>query len=169
MTVANTAKTPTHHGGHLGLAGLLCMLAVTSCAALVQNNGSGTMGWLPGWGQVQQRQKATLPAQVVTVNSPAATFIVRFKNEPEVDEICKMFRRDGDGARAKFSTWRAGYPQLAGLTLASASYSGEMILALPSNDPARRSPVEVLAKIKTMNNLAYAELDEIAHPSAKEN
>jgi len=157
-------KSDEHRGGQLGLLALLCMLAMTSCATFVQQGQSGGMSWLPGWGQVTHQQ--TLPAQGTTVDAPAATFIVRFNNEPDLDEICKNFRRDRAGSRAKFSTWSASHPELNGLVLASASYSGEIVLALPQNDPHNRTPQQVLSAIKGMSNLAYADVDAIAHPGA---
>ncbi len=156
-------KSDEHRGGQLGLLALICMLAMTSCATFAQQGQSGGMSWLPGWGQVAQQ---TLPAQTTTVEQPAATFIVRFKNEPRLDEICKNFRRDRAGSRAKFTSWSASHPELNGLVLASASYSGEIVLALPQNDPHNRTPQQVLSAIKGMDNLAYADVDAIAHPGA---
>ena len=54
------------------------------------------------------------------------------------------------------------HPQLQGLQLVRASYSGELILALPQDDPARRSVSDVIAALETMDNLAYAEVDSVA-------
>jgi len=145
------------------------MLAVTSCVAVAQQGSSGYTSWLPAWGQLAQaRQQTEIPAQVTTINKPVATFIVRFDNEPVLNEIGKTFRRDGAGARAKFATWCEDYPDLQDLALVRASYSGELILALPQNDPKNRSPRDVLNALQGMDNLAYAEIDEIAHPGAED-
>ncbi len=149
-----------------GVSALLAIFVIGGCASLVGGGPSGAMGWLPGWAQVSQVQKAEIPAQARTVEHPAATFIVRFDADPVITDICRTFRRDGTGARAKFTRWSTKYPELAGLTLYRASYSGELLLALPHNDPNNRTPKQVLTALQSMDNLAYAELDEIAHPGA---
>lgn len=158
-------KSDEHRGGQLGLIALVSMLAMTSCATFAQQNQSVGASWLPGWAQVA-RQKQTLPAQGTTVEQPQATFILRFNNEPVLDEICKNFRRDRAGSRAKFLVWSANHPELDGLVLASASYSGEIVLALPQNDFQNRTPQQVLSAIKGMDNLAYADIDAIAQTGA---
>lgn len=109
-----------------------------------------------------------MPAHATTVERPRATFIVRFSDEPILEDVCKTFRRDGVTARKKFNDWAASRPQMSGLSLQSASYSGEILVALPQNDPQGRTPNQVLAALQTMENLEYAEVDSIAHPSAGE-
>lgn len=157
------ARTRPHYGGQMGLAALCCMLAMTSCATYAQQGQSGAASWLPGWAQVTKYQnKQVVTAQASTVEQPAATFVVRFDANPQITEVCKNFRRDTPAARAKFATWSKAHPELKGLVLARASYSGELVLALPKNDPDRRSPQQVLKDLKAMDNIVYADIDAIA-------
>jgi len=166
-THAQSQADEADYSWPLGIFTLLAVLALSSCVGF-GGSGSPAMGWLPGWSQVAVAQKTEIPAQARTVAHPAATFIVRFDTDPVITDICRTFRRDGAGARAKFTRWSTKYPELAGLTLYRASYSGELLLALPHNDPNRRTPKQVLTALQTMDNLAYAELDEIAHPGVGE-
>lgn len=149
---------------YFGLAILLGALALTGCVNYSHNASPGFVNWLPAWGSFGQRQVGIVTAQTASTAKPAATFIVRFNNEPVLTDIGKTFRRDGAGAQAKFATWQANHPSVQGLVLVRASYSGELLLGLPKNDPLNRTPRQVLAALRTMDNLAYAETDEIAHP-----
>ncbi|MCF6329015.1 MAG: hypothetical protein L3J02_04365, partial [Henriciella sp.] len=101
-------KSDEHRGGQLGLIALVSMLTMTSCATFAQQSQSGGLSGLPGWAQVTGQQQQTLPAQAATVEQPAATFIVRFNNEPGLDEVYKNFRRNPAASRAKFSVWSSG-------------------------------------------------------------
>lgn len=155
--------TQGNYGRQLGLTSVLAVLALSSCAAWMNGSYNDTSSnWLPGWSQVKKSQNAILVKQASVPQAPAATFIVRFKNEPMIDEICKNYRRDTHAAEAKFAAWSAKYPALQGLTLSRASYSGEIILALPKNDPNSRTPSQVLKALKGLDNLAYAEIDAVA-------
>lgn len=149
-----------HYGGHMGLSALLCMLSLTGCMAFSQT--ADSLSFFPQWttGQIEAAQM--VKAQTVPVAAPAATFIVRFNDEPELDQVCRNFRRDEAGTRATYTQWASSYPQLKGLSLVRASYSGELILALPQADPAGRSASDVIAALETIDNLAYAEVDSIA-------
>ncbi len=149
-----------HYGGHMGLAALLCMLSLTGCMAFTQQ--ANSLGFFPQWttGQIEAAQ--LVQAQAAPVRDPAATFIVRFNNEPELDQVCRNFRRDEAGTRSTFQDWASDYRQLEGLQLVRASYSGELILALPKGDPAGRSVSDVIAALETIDSLAYAEVDSIA-------
>ncbi|MEL7111947.1 MAG: hypothetical protein AAFZ74_15040 [Pseudomonadota bacterium] len=160
-----TSQATPHYGGQIGFAALLCMLTVTGCVTF-SDQGSG-VGFLPGWAQQTRQVTPVLPAEAIRVSEPAATFIVRFKNEPELEQMARNFRRDESGTRTAFLDWAAAHKQLDGLQLVRASYSGELILALPMDDPAGRSPRDVIASLETIDNLAYAEIDEMASTSTR--
>lgn len=149
-----------HYGGHMGLSALICMLSLTGCMAFSQT--ADSLPFFPQWttGQIEAAQ--VVKAQTTPVSAPAATFIVRFKNEPELEQVYRNFRRDEAGTRAAYNQWATAHPQLRGLQLVRASYSGELILALPKNDPAGRSVSDVIAALETIDSLAYAEVDSIA-------
>ena len=152
-----------------GLLVSLSLFTATGCMALPPSGTQGSASWLPRWFQTAEAQDTSRPVQAVTTEQrPAATFIVRFNDEPVLAEIGKTYRRDGDGARAKFERWCTEHAELDGLTLVRASYSGELVIGLPHDDPLNRTPADVLAALNAMDNLAYAELDAIAHPGAKE-
>lgn len=151
-----------HYGGHIGLVALLCMLGVTGCMAFAENSGTAT--FFPGWAQTTSYSE---PEVATLISAPAATFIVRFESEPDLQFVSRNFRRDEAATREVFGKWAAKYPPLEGLELLRASYSGELILALPVNDPAGRSPKDVIAALETMSNLAYAEIDSMATASER--
>lgn len=165
MDMAVRKETP-HLGGQFGLIGLLSMLCVTGCVTFSEPNYS--YGFLPQWLQFRIDQPAVSVRQAAPVSAPAATFIARFNDEPELETICKNFRRDEAAARDAFTAWAASYDQLNGLQLVRASYSGELILGLPKNDPAGRSPRDVIAAVETIKNLDYIEIDSIARASEGE-
>lgn len=166
MSTRTDRKGQTHLGGQFGLLALLCMLVATGCVALMDSDSTRT-NWLPGWANVAKAQNGEIPAQgqTVTEAQDAATFIVRFDDEPVLDEVGKSFRRDEAGARAKFESWREGRAALEGLTLKRASFSGELILGLPIDSD--RSAKDVLKAMRAMDNLAYAEMDAMASTGAK--
>ncbi len=151
-----------HYGGQMGLMALLCMLGVTGCMAFVDNSGSTSI--LPGWAQAASYSE---PVDATLISAPAATFIVRFHDDPDLQYVSRNFRRDEAATRDVFRKWAAQYPELKGLNLVRASYSGELILSLPANDPAGRSPKDVIAALETMSNLAYAEIDSMATASER--
>jgi hypothetical protein len=149
--------------GRKTLAVLTCAFAVTGCMAL--GDGTGSLGFMPAWSQPAVSQPAITVAQANLVNAHAATFIVRFKNEPELEQVCRNFRRDEAGTRAAYKAWAAQHAPLRGLELVRASYSGELILGLPADDQSGRSARDVIAALETLDNLAYAEIDSMASTS----
>lgn len=158
-----TTEVPSHYGGQLGLLVLASMLALTGCMAFADQSGSA--GFLPGWAKGTATSGSIVLADSSAAQAPAATFIVRFKNEPALDPVYRNFRRDEAGTRSAFKAWAASHDQLTGLVLVRASYSGELILGLPKNDPHGRSAREVIAALQTIDSLAYAEIDSIATTS----
>lgn len=157
--MATSNETP-HYGGQIGMVALVCMLFATGCVTFTDNTGSLT--FMPTFAQNSTERPTLVTAQTVPVSAPAATFIVKFNDVPELTPVYRNFRRDEAGTRAIYRDWAAQYRALEGLQLVRASYSGELILALPKNDPAGRSPRDVIAALETMDNLAYAEVDSIA-------
>lgn len=152
-----------HYGGQIGLLVLASMLTLTGCMAFADQSGSA--GFLPGWSKGTSDANAIVLADASYTQAPAATFIVRFKNEPALDPVYRNFRRDEAGTRSTFKAWATAHDQLDGLFLVGASYSGELILGLPKNDPQGRSARDVIASLQTIDNLAYAEIDSIATTS----
>ncbi|MEM7327862.1 MAG: hypothetical protein AAF437_03920 [Pseudomonadota bacterium] len=143
---------------------LACAFTATGCVAFSDNpNG---LGFLPAWSQPASAQQSVAVGQAGLISAAAATFIVRFKNEPALDQVCRNFRRDEAGTRQAYESWAAQHEQLSGLKLVRASYSGELILALPANDPAGRSARDVIAALESIPNLAYAEIDSMASASS---
>lgn len=159
-------KQTPHLGGQFGLVGLMSMLCVTGCVTFSEPNSS--YGFLPQWLQFRLDQPVISARQAAPVSEPAATFIARFNDEPELEQICRNFRRNETAARDAFSNWAKAYHQLDGLQLVRASYSGELILGLPKNDPAGRSPRDVIAAVQTIQSLDYIEIDSIARASERE-
>ena len=157
-------STRPHRGGQIGLVALIAMLLATGCVAWTEGTSEGGLSFLPAWAQQDDdvQTPTAIPAEAQTISGPAASFIVRFENEPVLSEIGKSFRRDSAAARTKFATWAEDHPEVQGLKLSRASYSGELILVLPSDDPQGRSPKDVLKALRAMENLAYAELDVMA-------
>ncbi len=160
--MAVSKETP-HYGGQIGLVALLCMLCATGCVAFTDS--SGSLGFLPSWSQNSVERPAVVTSQAIPVSAPAATFIVRFNDEPELNTVYRNFRRDEAATRIAYKNWASKYRQLEGLMLIRASYSGELVLGLPQNDPIGRSPRDVIASLETMDNVAYVEIDSIARAS----
>lgn len=153
-----------HYGGWLGILTLVTMLAVSGCMAFAQSGGTN---WGPAWGPLAQSQPLVVQNPAVSTAQPAATFIVRVKDDPVITSICRSYRRDEDSAQAQFKSWQASHPETHGLTLEGASYSGEIILGLPAADRYNRTSRDVLAALRNMDSVAYAEIDEEAHPSGE--
>lgn len=149
-----------HYGGQIGLIALLSMLTVTGCVAFTNQNGA--FGFLPALPQASFQQPQMSVSQAHLVSAHEATFIVRFNDEPELQQVCRNFRRDEAGTRQAYRDWASNHPQLKDLFLVRASYSGELILALPANDPAGRNARDVIAALQSMDNIAYAEIDSMA-------
>ena len=96
-----------------------------------------------------------------TADAGQFALIVKFRDEPMLEEIGKTFRKDPDGMRQKFRDWAAGKPALSGLTLERASYSGELVLT----GTGSKSMKDAIAAIEAMDNVAYVEPDYSAKPS----
>lgn len=156
-------RKQSHYGGHLGLLALLSVLVAAGCVTVMEERGVQS-NWIPGWANLAKQQGTVIPAQATTIEDAdtVATFIVRFDDEPVLDAIGKSFRRDEAGARAAFADWQAEHPEVQGLILQRASYSGELILGLSRNDAQGRSAKDVLKALQAMDNNAYAELDGTA-------
>jgi hypothetical protein len=156
-------RSRAHYGGHLGLLALLSVLVAAGCVTVMEERGVQS-NWIPGWANLAKQQGAVFPAQAKTIENvdTVATFIVRFDSEPVLDEVGKSFRRDEAGARAVFADWQAKHPEVQGLILQRASYSGELILGLRRDDTQGRSAKDVLKALQAMDNNAYAELDGTA-------
>lgn len=92
---------------------------------------------------------------------PRYTLIVRFDDEPVLDELARSFRKDPDAARTQFTRWSADKPALKGLFLERASYSGELVLT----NSGPRSRDQAIADIQAMDNIAYVEPDYSAEAS----
>ena len=107
----------------------------------------------------------TEAVQTQSASADAAQYaiIVKFRDEPVIDEIGKTFRKDPDSVRARFSAWASDKPALRGLTLERASYSGELVLT-GSGSPTMD---EAISAIEAMDNVAYVEPDYSAQPSKK--
>lgn len=163
MTEQVNRRAKAHYGGHLGLLALLSVLVAAGCVTVMEERGVQS-NWIPGWANLAKQQGTVIPAQATTIEDAdtVATFIVRFDDEPVLSEIGKSFRRDEAGAREAFAKWQADHPDAQGLILKRASYSGELILALPRNDAAGRSAKDVIKALQAMENNAYAELDATA-------
>lgn len=156
-----------------GLIAVLC--AAFFVAGLVSGPATATpqlrqiqQSWMPDWSAWQQRFQR-LQSQAVKGTSepakPSVTFIVRLKGETEIDQACKMFGKDADGARALFKTWASRHRGLQGLTLERASYSGDIVVGLPENDPYDRSARDVLSAFQALDSIVYAEVDAYANPT----
>ncbi|MEM9179248.1 MAG: hypothetical protein AAGA89_06030 [Pseudomonadota bacterium] len=160
------SETPLnlYRRGRKSLVALICMFAVTGCVTFTDSNGS--LGFMPAWSQPVTAQQSVAISQSGLITASAATFIVKFRNEPVLEQVCRNFRRDEAGTRKAFQAWAAQHPQLKGLQLVRASYSGDIILALPANDPEGRTARDVIAALESLPNVAYAEIDSMASASA---
>ena len=157
----------SHEGQYIRFASALCLIGIASCDTFGGSAPEQSASWIPDW--VLEQPEATpmlVPAQAETKREPAATFIVRFKDAPALDPVYKTFRRDRANAEATYNAWAEDKPALTGLYLSGASYAGELILALPQDDPLGRSAQDVLDALSEMDNLSYAEIDSTAYPSA---
>ncbi|MEM8616192.1 MAG: hypothetical protein AAGF20_04580, partial [Pseudomonadota bacterium] len=127
------SETQPHRGGQLGLIGLVTLLCATSCVAFYEKGPKQPLSLLPQWAQQTGGTAPRLqPAEGQTQSRATAQtqhFIVRFDNEPLLDEVGKTFRRDEAAAREAYQAWRADHPDLSSLNLVRASFSGELILS----------------------------------------
>ena len=92
---------------------------------------------------------------------------MRLKGRPEIDTICRNYKRDRDTAQAAFDDLAADIPALKDFKLVGASYSGEISLAytLPAGVDATRGRIEeIRSRILSIEGVAYADPDFVAHP-----
>ena len=157
-------------GSQIGIAAVgVSLCAACGVAWLSSDDSSSTSAsFAPAQNQTASSansERAADSAETFTVQSaPVAAqyaIIVKFKGEPEIEEIGKTFRKDPEGTRARFQAWAAGKPALRGLSLERASYSGELVLT-GSGSPGMK---EAIAAIEAMDNVAYVEPDYSARPS----
>lgn len=159
---------PAIMASSMWFAYLLASAPLTSSESF-SNRAPNVFGPKPG--QVQATQVALnsgdyIPVQGGDALQIQASFIVRFEGEPEVTTIARNFRKDPAAAQVRFAQWARQHAALRGLILTSASYSGDLILSLPANDPLNRRPRDVLSALRAMESCAYAELDSVAYPSS---
>lgn len=156
-------------GAHLALGVWFSATTLGGCAAFAQSDPAAqSTGWNPGLAQIRLKMMDTPAPELVTVESvaaPVTSFIVRLRGEPDFDKIAKSFRRDRASAEATFKAWCDRHPGLEALVLVGASYSGELIIGLPTNDRLRRTPSDIIERFEAFDNLAYIEVDTMAHPS----
>ena len=153
----------------LAIAVWLSATAVGASAAHGQSHpATQWTGWNPGLAQIRLKLLDAPAPELVTVESasaPVTSFIVRLRGEPDFDKVAKSFRRDKAGAMATFQAWCSRHKGLEGLVLVGASYSGELIIGLPTNDRFNRRPSDIIERFEAFDNLVYIEVDSMAHPS----
>ena len=99
--------------------------------------------------------------------SAEVTFIVRLKGHPEIDTICRNYKRNPDMALASYQDLTAKFPVLRDFRLVGASYSGEINLAYqlpPGIEPTRGRIEDIRQLILSIDGVAYADPDFVAHP-----
>ncbi|MEH6489725.1 hypothetical protein [Hyphomonas oceanitis] len=112
------------------------------------------------------------PPAVITAQAKGAevTFIVRIKGAPEIDSIARLYKKDPAAAQQTYADYVGRTPQLADFALVGASYSGEIKLAYqmpPGTEPTRAAISDVQKKIMSVDGVAYADPDYVAHPGEK--
>ncbi|MEM6666051.1 MAG: hypothetical protein AAF638_06565, partial [Pseudomonadota bacterium] len=107
------------------------------------------------------------PAQAETYKPVEATFIVKFKPDPAIDDVIAGWRMDREAAKAGFEAWASGDPVFGDMTLEGCSYSGELLLArrveAPTSSP-RQLVSALTSDIRGHSAVAYADPDFTAHP-----
>lgn len=157
-----------HHGGLIGLAGLL--LAIAGCGWLATTEPGQQRLWMPLQVSHLPGDDKALPAQAATGGE--ASFIVRIKGEEAVDALIKTWRRDRDAAKAAYETWAQGRGIFGELELTGCSYSGELILTrrFAEDEVMTRSRVsDMLENLRAKETVAYADPDFTAFPGNREN
>ena len=100
-----------------------------------------------------------LPIQADDSVVRQARFIVKFRQQAALVGLGRTFRQDPAAARRHYRAWAEDYKALRGLILVGASYSGELILALPPDDPFGRRPDDILSEVGRIPSLIYIERD----------
>jgi hypothetical protein len=119
---------------------------------------------------VPDRQIVTRPPVAPPITRvpalPPLEFIVKI-DDPVAAEIARLWRSDPEGARAAFTRFAADKPDLAGLRLSGANFSGELLIA----QDAPRSPLErsaastrTLERLRGLKGVAYADANASAQP-----
>lgn len=88
-------------------------------------------------------------------------FIVRFKNQRDLQAGIGKYFSDEDAARSAFERWRADHPAFAEFELAGATYSGEAVLVF-TGDMAGERPVvirQIARRLSALETVAYADPD----------
>lgn len=117
--------------------------------------------------QIVDESPLVVPAQAKTLRPMQATFIVKFKPDPAIDDVIANWRRDREGALAQFASWAEGDPVFGDMTLEGCSYSGELLLSRKIEAPLSgpQSLVSALTNdIRSHGAVAYADPDFTAHP-----
>ena len=185
--------SPVHLGGPLGLAGVTLLASAVGLVVVANDSrdsrqsGAGQKQTAeqtatdsrPPAGSVGVEQLRPAPAAGDAHALPAAatkdsssvgadvTFIVRLKGRPEIDTICRNYKRDRAAAEAAFADLAAEIPTLRDFRLVGASYSGEINLTYrlpPGVEPTRGQIEDIRKRILSIDGVAYADPDFVAHP-----
>ena len=121
----------------------------------------------------------TIPAQADGTLRPGdrsaadTVFIVKFADKTVETEVARIFRKDPDGARARFATWTKANGW-TGFELVGASYSGEVMLRLADDAPdelSRRfrttSARDMADQMAARDGVVYCDPDYTAGPGEK--
>ncbi len=155
-----------HHGGVVGLAGLMATLA--GCSWLATTEPGQDRLWIPLQLSQMENPDTVMPAQAATGGE--ASFIVKIKGHPPVDDLIRTWRRDQAAARLAFEEWSQDRGILSELDLTDCSYSGELILTrrFAEDEVMTRASVSaVLEKIRSADSVAYADPDFTAYPGTE--
>lgn len=107
------------------------------------------------------------PVQAETLSPIKATFIVKFKPDPAIDDVIAGWRNDREAAIAGFAGWAEDDPVFGEMTLEGCSYSGELLLSRSLEAPvngARGAVSALTTDIRGHSAVAYADPDFTAHP-----
>lgn len=111
--------------------------------------------------------ESDLPVIPAQATGSEVTFIVRLKGAPEVDTIARNFKRNRPAAMEAYAELVRTRPALKDFRLVGASYSGEITLAYalpPGTEPTRATIMGIQKRILSVEGVAYADPDYIAHP-----
>lgn len=100
-------------------------------------------------------------APIAVTEAGGVDFIVRFEKLPEIEACQAAWRSDPEQARAMFLDWSSAYPELSGLRLKKASYSGELVLTWTGggSDPSRADIMAARDRIVSLPIVRYADPD----------
>ncbi|MEL6323587.1 MAG: hypothetical protein AAFQ84_05090 [Pseudomonadota bacterium] len=119
--------------------------------------------------KVSTAQTTTLPATDVTIEEQTVVmdergyidFIIRFDDTPPIEACRKAFRENRSEGRRVFREWASKHPQLAGLRLKKASYSGEFVVTWTGGgtNPSRDDIMAMRERIQSLGLVRYADPD----------